>query len=102
MTILQTHLRAIKIGFHFSEAHAAFIRISDHEQGLLVEVIPENDYADVEKAVGCPHYCWWQRPSLIEYIDGLRAAKGNYCYRSKKKFIVNYDGTNVKPNPFET
>jgi hypothetical protein len=82
-------LRAARLGYHISDKHRAFVRISDvDERTLNITLAPLA--AHVPKQGGNKmHYCWWEQkddgePPLLDLIPSIRAVR-----RVKK--VISFD-----------
>lgn len=95
------YLRAARLGYHWSDEHAAFIRMSDDGDRFEVCIAPgDNVPNDHQRRKIKTHRCWWEAEDggrellrLCAPLEALRAKveSGRYL-RRPLTFHVGEDG----------
>jgi hypothetical protein len=75
-------IRAYRLGFHWSERHGAFIRISTDGPRNVVELAPVDGIP--VKTTTKAHRCWWEGdgPRMLDmmaWLRGVRRVKRYIC-----------------------
>ena len=89
-------IRGMRLGFHFSAKHQAFIRMSSEIPGrpdlCLVEIYPPH----VKLPNGGPsnHRTWWDKPEILDALPWLRPV---FNFHKAVRVIVDMDGEIVEP-----
>lgn len=92
-----TNIRACRLGWHRSEKHGCFVRMSNFCGKILVELCPP-DAVPIYKTPGGVHRCWWDSPEILDMLPWLRGVKRIKAYIAVE---VGDDGSIVNPRAGE-
>jgi hypothetical protein len=81
-------VRAARLGWHWSDEHESFIRMSTPSHGENVVELCPHDAVPTTGAKG-DHRAWWENPEILQLLPWLRGFR-----RAKKHIRVacNDDG----------
>lgn len=67
-------LRGYRLGYHWSDKHGCFIRLSGTREPFRIDLAPDGGVP--AKALKEDYRCWWDKPEVLDMCEPLKMIRG--------------------------